>query len=101
MWLLEQPLHQIMVSRKRMSQFRIYVFFAVRTGHALRTEHQLADGVTVPYISEHQRQCFSNFRKLAFWRLYFYRNGSGGATPLDQEIGGTWVPTRHTCLTGH
>lgn len=62
------------------------LFFALRTGQAQRSEHQLASGVTVPYISEHRRQYFSIFGKLAFWRPYFYRGGSGGVTPLDQEL---------------
>lgn len=62
------------------------LFFALRTGQAQRSEHQLANGVSVPYIGERGRQYFSIFGKLAFWRPYFYRVGSGGATPLDQEL---------------
>jgi len=62
------------------------LFFALRTGQALRSEHQMASGVRVPYVGERRRQYFSIFGKLAFWRPYFYRGGSGGATPLDQEL---------------
>lgn len=62
------------------------LYFALRAGQAQRTEHQLTSGVTVPYIGEHRRQYFSIFGKLAFWRPYFYRVGSGGASPLDQEL---------------
>ena len=62
------------------------LFFALRTAQALRTEYRLVNGVTVPYIGEHRRHYFSIFGKLAFWRPYFYRGGSGGATPLDQEL---------------
>jgi len=62
------------------------LFFALRTAHASRGEHQTVSGVTLPYRSEHQRQYFSIFGKIAFWRPYFYRRGGGGATPLDQEL---------------
>ncbi len=40
----------------------------------------------LPYHSEHRRHYFSIFGKLAFWRPYFYRQGRGGARPLDQEL---------------
>ena len=62
------------------------LFFALRTAHAQRGEHQLASGETLAYSGEHRRQYFSIFGKLAFWRPYFYRGGCGGATPLDQEL---------------
>jgi len=62
------------------------LFFALRTAAAARGAHQLANGETVPYWAEHRRQYFSIFGKLAFWRPYFYRQGGGGASPLDQEL---------------
>lgn len=62
------------------------LFFALRTAQAQREEHRLASGETLPYHSEHRRQYFSIFDKLAFARPYFYRSGYGGATPLDQEL---------------
>lgn len=61
-------------------------FFALRTAAALRGEHQLANGATLPYRTEHRRQYFSIFGKLAFWRPYFYHPDAGGASPLDQEL---------------
>jgi len=62
------------------------LFFALRTGAAARGEHRLANGETLPYQAEHRRQYFSIFGKLAFWRPYFYRQGVGGRSPLDQEL---------------
>ena len=62
------------------------LFFALRTAHAQREDHRLATGETLPYHSDHRRQYFSVFGKLAFWRPYFYRSGYAGATPLDQEL---------------
>lgn len=61
-------------------------FFALRTQAAPRGAHQLANGQTLPYHSEHRRHYFSIFGKLAFWRPYFYRSAVGGASPLDQEL---------------
>jgi hypothetical protein len=61
-------------------------FFALRTAAAPRGEYQLADGATLPYRTEHRRQYFSIFGKLAFWRPYFYHQDAGGASPLDQEL---------------
>jgi hypothetical protein len=61
-------------------------FFALRTAAAPRGEHQLAHGATLPYRTEHRRQYFSIFGKLAFWRPYFYQPDEGGASPLDQEL---------------
>jgi hypothetical protein len=62
------------------------LFFALRTAAAVRNEHRLANGETLPYLTEHRRQYFSIFGKLAFWRPYFYRQGVGGASPLDQAL---------------
>lgn len=62
------------------------LFFALRSAGAAGGEHQLASGETLPYQSEHRRQYFSIFGKVAFWRPYFYRQGVGGASPLDQEL---------------
>jgi hypothetical protein len=62
------------------------LFFALRTAAAGRSEHQLANGQTLPYRVEHRRQYFSIFGKLAFWRPYFYRQGVGGDSPLDEEL---------------
>lgn len=62
------------------------LFFALRSAAAVSDEHQLASGEALPYQSEHRRQYFSIFGKLAFWRPYFYRQGVGAATPLDQEL---------------
>lgn len=61
-------------------------FFALRTKAAQRSQHQLANGQPLPYHSERRRQYFSIFGKLAFWRPYFYRQGVGGVSPLDQEL---------------
>ena len=61
-------------------------FFALRTAAAPRGEHQLANGAILPYRTEHRRQYFSIFGKLAFWRPYFYHPDEGGASPLDQEL---------------
>jgi hypothetical protein len=63
------------------------LFFALRTGAAVRDEHQVDQGEPLPYWAEHRRQYFSIFGKLAFWRPYFYRPGAGGVSPLDQELG--------------
>ena len=63
------------------------LFFALRTAAAVRDEQHVDNGATLRYHGEHQRQYFSIFGKLAFWRPYFYRPGSGGASPLDQELG--------------
>ena len=62
------------------------LFFALRSEAAPRDAHQTASGETLPYWTEHQRQYFSIFGKLAFWRPYFYRQGVGGASPLDQAL---------------
>jgi hypothetical protein len=62
------------------------LFFALRTAAAPRGEHRLANGETLPYWAEHRRHYFSIFGKLAFWRPYFYRQGVGGRSPLDQEL---------------
>ena len=62
------------------------LFFALRTGAAARDAHRLANGELLPYQAEHRRQYFSIFGKLAFWRPYFYRQGVGGRSPLDQEL---------------
>lgn len=62
------------------------LFFAMRSSQALRETYTLPNGESVPYQSEHQRQYFSIFGKIAFWRPYFYRLGVGGATPLDQAL---------------
>src|SRR3990172_10745430 len=62
------------------------LFFALRSAATAGDEHQLASGETLPYQCEHRRQYFSIFGKLAFWRPYFYRQGVGAATPLDQEL---------------
>jgi hypothetical protein len=62
------------------------LFFALRSEAALRGEYQTAAGARLPYWAEHRRQYFSIFGKLAFWRPYFYRAGTGSASPLDQEL---------------
>jgi hypothetical protein len=62
------------------------LFFALRSEPAARDSHQQASGVVLPYLAERQRQYFSIFGKLAFWRPYFYRPGAGGASPLDQDL---------------
>jgi hypothetical protein len=62
------------------------LFFALRSESAPRDAHQTASGETLPYWAEHRRQYFSIFGKLAFWRPYFYRQGVGGASPLDQAL---------------
>ena len=61
------------------------LFFAC-DGRGAAWRHQLANGETLPYWAEHRRQYFSIFGKLAFWRPYFYRQGVGGRSPLDQEL---------------
>ena len=40
-------------------------FFALRTAAAPRGEHQLANGESLPYRTEHRRHYFSIFGKLA------------------------------------
>jgi len=70
----------------RLGLHLMLLFFALRTAAAPRGEHPLANGETLPYLVEHRRQYFSIFGKLAFWRPYFYRQGTGGASPLDQEL---------------
>jgi len=62
------------------------LYFALRTAAAARGEHRLTTGETLPYWTEHRRQYFSIFGKLAFWRPYFYRQDVGGRSPLDQEL---------------
>ena len=62
------------------------LFFALRTNAAVRDAQRLANGELLPYWAEHRRQYFSIFGKLAFWRPYFYRQGVGGRSPLDQEL---------------
>lgn len=64
----------------------LLLFFALRTAAAGRDTHRLANGQVLPYWAEHRRHYFSIFGKLAFWRPYFYRQGVGGASPLDQEL---------------
>jgi hypothetical protein len=62
------------------------LFFALRSEQAARDTHQKVRGVMLPYLAERRRQYFSIFGKLAFWRPYFYRPGTGGASPLDQDL---------------
>jgi hypothetical protein len=41
----------------------------------------------IPYHSERKRDYYSVFGKLAYQRPYFYRQGSGGRSPLDAALG--------------
>lgn len=62
------------------------LFFAWRSEAAGRETYQTASGELLPYLAERKRQYFSIFGKLVFGRPYFYRQGAGGASPLDQEL---------------
>ena len=62
------------------------LFFTLRSETAVRERYQTPSGETLPYWAERQRQYFSIFGKLVFWRPYFYHQGAGGASPLDQEL---------------
>jgi len=46
-----------------------------------------AEGTRVPYYGERKRDYYSIFGKLQCQRPYFYRRGSGGASPLDAALG--------------
>ena len=62
------------------------LFFALRSEAQPRQVCRTPRGELLPYWAEHRRRYFSIFGKLAFWRPYFYRQGVGGASPLDQEL---------------
>jgi len=62
------------------------LFFALRSEAQPRQVCRTPRGELLPYWAEHRRPYFSIFGKLAFWRPYFYRQGVGGASPLDQEL---------------
>jgi len=64
----------------------LLLFFVLRSEAMSRGEYQTPTGEKLPYWAERQRQYFSIFGKLALWRPYFYRQGAGGASPLDREL---------------
>lgn len=62
------------------------LFFSLRAGACPHTPLATEDGSEVSYHSEKKRNYYSIFGKLPFWRPYFYTQGIGGASPLDEQL---------------
>lgn len=62
------------------------LFFAVQSERFPRTAMVTETGETLPYYGEKKRTYFSIFGKVAIWRPYFYQEGVGGASPLDEQL---------------
>jgi hypothetical protein len=63
------------------------LYFDRRSYEYPRQEGVNAKGRTLPYHSEKRRDYFSIFGELVIQRPYFYRQGEGGCSPLDGELG--------------
>lgn len=62
------------------------LFFALRSEACLRTTVKMEDGAELPYWCEKRRTYYSIFGKVSVMRPYFYAAGTGGASPLDEEL---------------
>jgi len=62
------------------------LFFRLRADQSGQDRLRTEAGEEVPYHSEKQRTYFSIFGKVPFRRPYFYRQGVGKGSPLDEEL---------------
>ncbi len=62
------------------------LFFALQAERCSRTALETETGDVLPYHSEKKRDYYSIFGKLAVWRPYFYKQGVGSASPLDEAL---------------
>lgn len=62
------------------------LFFALQAERCSRTALETETGDVLPYHSEKKRDYYSIFGKLAVWRPYFYKQGIGSASPLDEVL---------------
>ena len=62
------------------------LFFSMRVSQYGRRPLTTEAGEELPYHSEKKRTYFSIFGQVPFWRPYFYRQGVGKSSPLDEEL---------------
>jgi len=62
------------------------LFFALQVERYPRTARENEIGELLPYHSEKKRSYFSIFGKLSFWRPYFYKQGVGSESPVDEAL---------------
>ena len=62
------------------------LFFALQAERYPRTARENEIGELLPYHSEKKRSYFSIFGKLSFWRPYFYKQGVGSESPVDEAL---------------
>lgn len=62
------------------------LFFRMRANQYGHNPLTTEAGEELPYHSEKKRTYFSIFGKVPFWRPYFYRQGVGESSPLDEEL---------------
>ena len=62
------------------------LFFLLQAERYPREAITNEKGERLGYHSEKKRDYYSIFGKLAFWRPYFYKQGIGGKSPLDEML---------------
>jgi hypothetical protein len=65
----------------------LVLFFVMRSENCSREAQETSAGQRLGYQHESRRLYFSIFGKVPLWRPYFYKQGVGGETPLDAELG--------------
>jgi len=65
----------------------LVLFFVMRSENCSREVRENSAGQRLAYQHERRRLYFSIFGKVPIWRPYFYKQGVGGETPLDAELG--------------
>jgi len=70
----------------RMGFRLLQLFVAVRVEAESHASQASRDGTRLPYHSQKPRDYFSIFGKLTFERAYFYAQGPGGQSPLDETL---------------
>lgn len=65
----------------------LVLFFVMRSENCSREVQETSAGQRLGYQHESRRLYFSIFGKVPIWRPYFYKQGVGGESPLDAELG--------------
>jgi hypothetical protein len=65
----------------------LVLFFVMRSENCSREVQETSAGQRLAYQHESRRLYFSIFGKVPIWRPYFYKQGVGGESPLDAELG--------------
>ena len=80
---IERGLFKMLLS---MGAKLLQLFFVIRSQACTRQVTQTETGEELPYYRDTPREYFSIFGKVTIERPYFYKQGVGGKTPLDEEL---------------